>query len=423
MKSSKKEKHLVKWMLIGLAVCVILLISTLFIANIIYVPDSSGKINITSPFLVGLLVLSFLGGCIFLLASCLAFVRHLFLSLYYYSFYDFSYKSSHETPDRDGTEDWELLENPAQNSTSQEGLGCELTRIDKSPDSPVHTDKLNILQSFITDLILIAIQKENCKFETQSQPPANSIVCNSQSQINCNISEPSDTPESFEHLPNLQDLARKKAIWENGGRKKLHAWRMANCPQYAAKFHNWQPANSSQYTINFYDTRSIEKLILVLTQIIAQKEERRKESHRQFVYPANSSPYPFNIDTVSGIDFEDFCVKLLLKSGFDDAHKTKGSGDQGVDILATKDGVRFAIQCKHYTTSNVGNAAVQEVIAGKQFYKCHVGVVMTNSHFTQAAVELAAVTGILLWDRARIEVMINKAIPFDTPLSILPLVE
>ena len=66
--------------------------------------------------------------------------------------------------------------------------------------------------------------------------------------------------------------------------------------------------------------------------------------------------------------------------------------------MAEKDGVRFAIQCKHYS-GTVGNKAVQEAYAGCKFYDCHVPVVMTNSHFTDSAKQLAEKNNVLLWDR------------------------
>lgn len=114
------------------------------------------------------------------------------------------------------------------------------------------------------------------------------------------------------------------------------------------------------------------------------------------------------VDGMEGHDFEYFCAGLLKKNGFDSAEVTRGSGDQGVDILATKGGVKYAIQCKNYA-SRLGNTPIQEVNTGKTFYKCHVGVVMTNSTFTPAAEELAASTNVLLWDRKVLEQFIRQA--------------
>lgn len=104
------------------------------------------------------------------------------------------------------------------------------------------------------------------------------------------------------------------------------------------------------------------------------------------------------IDLMEGHDFEYWCANALRDMDFDDVEVTPGSGDQGVDILAEKDGLRYAIQCKRYT-SDLGNSPVQEVHAGKYLYRCHVAAVISNRHFTASAVELADATGVLLWDR------------------------
>ena len=107
------------------------------------------------------------------------------------------------------------------------------------------------------------------------------------------------------------------------------------------------------------------------------------------------------IDQMEGHDFEFWCADLLEDLGFEKVTVTPGSGDQGVDITAEKDDVKFAFQCKCYQ-SDLGNTPIQEVFTGKTMYKCHVGVVMTNSYFTKSALTAADATGILLWDRDKI---------------------
>lgn len=104
------------------------------------------------------------------------------------------------------------------------------------------------------------------------------------------------------------------------------------------------------------------------------------------------------IDLMEGLDFEYWCADLLTKMGYTNVEVTRGSGDQGVDVLAQKDGIKYAIQCKCYS-SNLGNTPVQEINTGKVIYHCHVGVVMTNRYFTEGAKEAAEATGVLLWDR------------------------
>ena len=127
-------------------------------------------------------------------------------------------------------------------------------------------------------------------------------------------------------------------------------------------------------------------------------------------FGSNAIDYALSvIDGMDGHEFEHWCANLLIKNGFQNVEVTPGSGDQGVDITAEKDGVFYAIQCKCYS-SDLGNKPVQEVYAGKEMYNCQVGVVMTNRYFTEGAKALAKQTRTLLWDRDRIQEMIQASI-------------
>lgn len=113
---------------------------------------------------------------------------------------------------------------------------------------------------------------------------------------------------------------------------------------------------------------------------------------------------PSDIDLMDGRDFEYYCAELLRQRGFQEVAVTKGSGDYGIDILAEKDGISYAIQCKCHAAP-VGVKAVQEAYAGRDYYDCMVGAVLTNQYFTQPAVEAAKKLKILLWDRGYLESM------------------
>ncbi len=117
---------------------------------------------------------------------------------------------------------------------------------------------------------------------------------------------------------------------------------------------------------------------------------------------------PSALDEMEGHEFEYFCADLLAERGFREVEVTKGSGDYGVDILAEKDGVTYAIQCKAYTTP-VGVKAIQEAYAGRDYYDRMVGAVLTNQYFTKPAVEAAKKLKILLWDRGYLEEMMEEA--------------
>lgn len=111
-----------------------------------------------------------------------------------------------------------------------------------------------------------------------------------------------------------------------------------------------------------------------------------------------------DFDLLDGHAFEYYCADLLRKRGFQEVEVTKGSGDYGIDILAERDGITYAIQCKCYGDS-VGVKAVQEAYAGRDYYDCMVGAVLTNQYFTGPAVEAAKKLKILLWDRGYLESM------------------
>lgn len=112
-------------------------------------------------------------------------------------------------------------------------------------------------------------------------------------------------------------------------------------------------------------------------------------------------------EDMEGHEFEYFCADLLKNRGFVDVEVTRGSGDYGIDILAGKDGVTYAIQCKRYSTP-VGVKAIQEAYAGRDYYDRMVGAVMTNQYFTSPAVEAAGKLKILLWDGGYMEEMMAE---------------
>ena len=89
----------------------------------------------------------------------------------------------------------------------------------------------------------------------------------------------------------------------------------------------------------------------------------------------------------TGIDYENYIETLLKNKGFV-VKRTPKSGDQGVDLIVEGNNNRIAIQCKFYSKP-VGNKAVQEVSAGKDYYNCALGCVVSNNSFTPSARKLA----------------------------------
>lgn len=108
-----------------------------------------------------------------------------------------------------------------------------------------------------------------------------------------------------------------------------------------------------------------------------------------------------DIDKLSPIEFENFCADILLQAGWN-ATVTQASGDQGVDVIAEKKGIRLVLQCKKYS-SPVGNKAVQEIAAGKIHQQADHAAVVTNNGFTPSALELANTTNVKLLHVSELE--------------------
>lgn len=119
---------------------------------------------------------------------------------------------------------------------------------------------------------------------------------------------------------------------------------------------------------------------------------------------ANKTTMPY-IDNLAGYEFEEFIASLLNNLGYE-AKVTQESGDYGIDVVAIKDNIRYAIQCKNYSQP-VGNKAIQEAYSGKNYYDCHVAIVVTNNHFTTNAINQAKMNKVVLWDRNKLEELIK----------------
>lgn len=124
------------------------------------------------------------------------------------------------------------------------------------------------------------------------------------------------------------------------------------------------------------------------------------------------------LDKMDGHQFEYACADILKANGYKHVKVTRGSGDFGVDVIAEKDKVRYAIQCKRYN-HKLDNTPIQEVVGGLAYYQCDKGAVMTNQYFTEPAKQLAQVNDIELLDRDTLSHMVDKTEKsFDDKLNL-----
>ncbi len=176
---------------------------------------------------------------------------------------------------------------------------------------------------------------------------------------------------------------------------------------------------SKCYQVQTADRDNIQELVELMNSQRVFKDEKWLKDHynhinstskttmKKIYDESKNNVVSANFDDLEGLEFENWCANLLKNNGFINVEVTRASGDQGVDILAEKGEIKYAIQCKCYS-SDLGNSPVQEVHAGKSMYNYHVGAVMTNRHFTSGAKELAKATGVLLWDREKLLQMMSN---------------
>ena len=104
--------------------------------------------------------------------------------------------------------------------------------------------------------------------------------------------------------------------------------------------------------------------------------------------------------TKKGTAYEEHVAQKMKWHGYRFVRRVGKAGDNGADIVARTGlfGRKVVVQCKCYT-GKVGNSAVQEIFAAKQYYKASIAIVATNSTFTASAKKLAKACNVCLWER------------------------
>jgi restriction system protein len=114
------------------------------------------------------------------------------------------------------------------------------------------------------------------------------------------------------------------------------------------------------------------------------------------------------VDTMPGLDFEKWVGAQLRARGY---HvRLTPINDYGVDIVAKKDGIKTAVQVKRYRKV-LDQKPIREAVAGMMHYKCSRSMVVTNSHFTEAAKVLAKSNHCELIDRYKLAAWLAEQQP------------
>ena len=149
------------------------------------------------------------------------------------------------------------------------------------------------------------------------------------------------------------------------------------------------------------DSRWTKEVGIFIDQVVANElgqniPARARASIYQSIQAITEGFHETNasVPTSDPIAYEGYVASLLCGLGWD-AHATRISGDQGVDIIALKNGKKLVVQCKLYSKP-VGNRAVQEIVAGRVFERANFAAVVSNVGFTQSARQLATSSDVYL---------------------------
>ena len=160
------------------------------------------------------------------------------------------------------------------------------------------------------------------------------------------------------------------------------------------------------------------KMKKIMQKAAAEEEERAQRE-------AFAESIGFDIDKLSGIEFENVCQVLVEKMGFT-TQTTKASGDGGIDLIAYNHqpllSGKYIIQCKRYAGS-VGEPIIRDLYGVVMSERANKGILMTTGHFTKSAIGLAEGKPIELIDGIKLKELLTQYQLVSTSHSTIDLVE
>lgn len=121
------------------------------------------------------------------------------------------------------------------------------------------------------------------------------------------------------------------------------------------------------------------------------------------------------IDKMSGTEFEHYLELFFKKQGWK-VKRIGGQGDYGADLILASADKKIVVQAKRWK-QNVGYEAIQQAYTSKDIYECNEAWVVTNSGFTEQAIDAAKRLGVQLWNR---NILIEKMAEVNAATTLKP---
>ena len=135
----------------------------------------------------------------------------------------------------------------------------------------------------------------------------------------------------------------------------------------------------------------------------------RRRQRRTLVATVTQSPAASVLDSLSWREFEQLVGEGFRVRGYQ-VSETGGSGpDGGVDLVLSKDGDKFLVQCKQWKAYKVGVEVVRELYGVMAAKGAAGGFVVTSGRFTEPAREFAQGRNLKLLDGPVLLQMLQKA--------------
>lgn len=144
----------------------------------------------------------------------------------------------------------------------------------------------------------------------------------------------------------------------------------------------------------------------------------RRRQRGQLADGVAQNPSAGALNGMSWQEFEMLVGEAFRRKGFAVAETGGGGADGGVDLVLTKDGEKFLVQCKQWRAFKVGVNVVRELYGVMAARGASGGYVATSGQFTQDAKDFAAGRNITLMDGAALRALIGGVKPAPTAANV-----
>lgn len=136
-----------------------------------------------------------------------------------------------------------------------------------------------------------------------------------------------------------------------------------------------------------------------------EKNEIKNENEKYAIIQGDLD----EIDIMSDENFIKYVLELLQKNGYKKVKQVIYTGDYGVDIIAYKDEIKYAIQCVQFR-GVVTVDVIKNLLLGKEYYDCDKAMIVTNSIFNRKAIKLATSSKIELINRDKLVILMCNTV-------------